>query len=498
MHLFKLTEWCFIYTQPGVEHIHIDDERGSGYIYREGELHLIRYERDIRYGVINYQNELLEIRKKRCHIDSLMKDIKRGACKLIKKNGKKYDIDAMEAYALLYGRRKMLGQEKKIAASISHYPKRRDTSVIILDLETRGYKTLKCDEYSFFYVIDGACYRWLSFDDNEIVKYDSDLNEIWKYEYQGQDPRVMRPIKKYVDYKATVIFNISAVPKGKLLDDLAAQGELSSLSKEDGSVNWHRTFPIQVDDCQRLTEDTLVLFSGNELFVLDGDSGETVSVIPTGLNMQTTSVFIIVMSPHVYLFSKAENVLQIYDIESMDCLRQIEGTECGGNFYYEPKMVGGKLFVPLGAGSYCSPLLVIDGDDIYSPIEHEVEPEFCISTPDADNPAIIMEVNHPCLGDVLRLAEIYALEHAEKQGNEGRRLGSNPHFDGRVILKYSGCIADRKEAIEKLDILKERFDFYAQDSVYICRSGDGSRYATLEYELESECEIGVRSQYLLI
>jgi len=485
MNVFKLLGWWKAYRHPINERLVIDDKRGSGYVLKGDKLTLERYESTVRYGLLKFQNIIYEPQTTRFGDAYLMEQIQQGNVRLLDEEGNKQDLSDIVVYILVSEASSK--QDDVLVSFIYDYPDDGDDSIIVLDTQTGEFRLKATPRHTLFFTVDSELYSEYAFFDGEISRLDHSFNKIWSYKYDGDRPTIVRS-RSLASFPNHIVFNLTAIPK-QGIEGLATEGQLCALNKADGSVKWKCTFDYQVDDlCRVGGDDSIVLFSADELILLNGESGDIIQIIHTGLDKQTGTVFIQVLGAYLFLFCRKGptqakgNLMQVYDTSTWECVRQVQGEELGGVFYQLPQTVDDKVFVPIET-RFGSSMLVIDINDIQSPIEFEQEPEFIISTPDENNRAIVMEVNYPELGDVLRLAEIQGLKHAEEQGDEGRGLGSSQHFDGRVILKYSGCTADRREAIEKLDMLKERFDFYAKEDTFICRSGDGKRYATLEYEL---------------
>lgn len=454
------------------------DGRGSLYSYKEGSLRLEKYENQKIYGIAHYMGEKLIVRGVRNDPPSLSMTVTGDYLDVQNACGKRIELSPVEKCALFYSFNTL---DSLVYFKMEGYPCEDDISLARVDMAIGAVKIipLSTDEkYMRAQDIDGDCYG-ISGPRKAIIKYNNSLEKVWEYAFEGQKPSVVKLVFG-ISYKDTVNYNLRMKEERRQRLD----GEIFSFAKEDGAVRWTQKFPFQIEDCVLLPRERLAAISSNELYVLNANSGEILISIGTGLPPQNCSSYLHASESHLFVFSKKDQLFQIYDMESWQCVRTVRGAEIGLHFDYPGTIIKDHLFLTvriLEDNYFCGGCLVIDLKNVHSPVEFEKEPVFQITPPSAENGALILEVEHGDLGDVLRLAEIYGLKHATLNGNTGNGLGGNSEFNGKVILRYGGFIADRVEAHAKLDILKERFEYYAKEDRIRC--GKKLNAVTFDYEL---------------
>lgn len=455
------------------------DSRGSHYSYEDGAFRLERYENQTIDGITHYLGRQLIVRSARNTPPSLSSAVMGSYIDVQSMEGEKVELSPLEKYALFFS----FGHACKVPIffKIENYPREEDITLVCIDMASGAVMNIPLPQdgkYIRLQEIDGDCYG-VNGPRNAVIKYNKELEKLWEYEFDGQDPSTVKLLYG-ISYKDTVIYNLRMRQERRQRLD----GEIFSFAKEDGAVRWTQKFLFQVEDCVLLPNERLAVLSNNELYILDANSGEILKSVNTGLAPQNCSAYLHASDTHLFVFSKKERIFQIYDFGAWQCLRTVNGAEMGLYFDRPGTIIIDYLFLPiriLEDNYYCGGYLIIDLKEVHLPIEFEKEPEFKITSPTPKNGSVTLAVEHDKLGDVLRLAEIYGLKYAALNGNSGDGLGGNPDFNGKIILRYGGCKDDRTDVLAKMDILKERFEYYAKEDRIRC--GKKVNPVTFDYEL---------------
>lgn len=461
----------------------LNDGWGGRYLF-DGELRQLAYTSNIWEGDVLFMGEWLSTPHPRSwEKDDFNSLIIAGKVVAVNTEGEVRPLNALQTRAIFRSLSTPL--VSSVAFPIDNYPTVGVSSLARVD-KTTGFSThiLLTDEQSYLRpnTIDDEVYC-ISRPENKVIKYDKDLKLCWEYAFTGTTPNVIRFVEA-INYKDSVIYNLR-MSDNHPEPHCRRDGEIVSFAKADGRVLWSRTFAYQVEDCVLLASGRLLVISSGTLYELDAETGEILASVVTGLEARHSGTFLHTLKQYLIVISRRERRLQVYDTVSWQCMREFDAKAEGFNFVRVGHIVDERLvmFVTVGRDNYNSGgCLIIDFNDILAPLEYETEPEMTIIHPSAEQGDLVLEMHHADLGDVLRLVEVIGMIQAAQHGFlAGGTPPKCPEFNGRVVLRYSGCSAPREEAIAKLDILKERFDAFAKEYRHYC--GKKKKHVTFHYEL---------------
>jgi hypothetical protein len=126
-------------------------------------------------------------------------------------------------------------------------------------------------------------------------------------------------------------------------------------------------------------------------------------------------------------------------------------------------------------------LAEIDLDTLDMTPEYEPEPNLNIQIPNEGYAPITMTTDGEYLGDLLRYVEFTALELTAREGNEGRGLGCNKHFNGEIQITCRNTETDGFNAEECFGRLKDAIEREA--SSWGMRCGRREQPITFSYKL---------------
>jgi hypothetical protein len=480
MKLFYIYCDSYFSFDTKIKSIYFSDLKGSKFNFSGKNISLEQYIEDIYYTTYFYKGEEVDIFLKygASYGDSNLAENK-NILFLSKKN--KLSLDIPTQYALLYGTK-----EKSSEILVSDY----ENTTIRYDFDNHTYQLFSYQGFSPCYY--GGEYYHIP-QAPFIMKVDDGFNIKWQVDKNNSEEDITYP--RFVDgnakkpialYNNTLIVNLSAkyTEQESLTEKLYKSdgsfhgmgkeaffidGTLYCLYKEDGTVKWTQTFPVQIDDFTQLNEEQVVVASERYLYIVSCETGDIVNTIDTeirqGERQECISISLLIHGDYLFVFGFKDCCLQIWDKNTLTKLRTIDAREQGWQFAcLRPKVIDHQIFVPItlkGDELSGGAIFVIDANDIHAKVEVEEGPEFIQSLPSKDKPSgIHFSVDHPDWGHVLRFAERELLKAV--------LLYSSPdyqkYFTPRTVhLSHSGYSAEKALVQEKMDIFKNRFERYVQE-----------------------------------
>jgi hypothetical protein len=315
----------------------------------------------------------------------------------------------------------------------------------------------------------------------ELVKYDDNLQECWNLKAKGGFPHV-KFSRHLLNVKITIIYKfITQKTRGRRFD-----GEVFCLNKNDGTLVWKRKFDCQIDDCQLLDENRVVLYTGNELQILDVTTGDTQKTITTDFIIDNSAKFIFIADGYLLLCNEKETCINVYQISDFECVKHLV-LPTDTRFKYEPVALDGKVYLSGGIPALGEGMFVIDLYDLDTPLQLEQEPELNITLPTKDDGKVLIEVSDIAIDELVRFGEWVIYRQMVDNGINIHRNGykENKLFNGQVLLKCHNliCDADLKETYKTTMI--ERMKIIA-DSVGVSglRCGKGENSVSLQIEFD--------------
>jgi len=324
---------------------------------------------------------------------------------------------------------------------------------------------------------ENSYFDW-SFFEIDLLSMDQEkLTENWCFQLHCNKKNV-RPKIVYGHHKSRllevkqrknniVVFNISSVLKSRYRkmqivdrdgsaseyerpDPYFKDGKLVGLSLDKGELIWEANFEYQVDDILLIQTNKILVTTERELVILDGATGAEINRWDSGIRdaeerVQTGSNQLLLIEDKVFHISYKDCRIQIYQEETMELLRTIDGVERGLQFGADrPKIFEKTVFLPVdlryepfSGGAW----LVFDVDKWDAELEFEEEPNFKITCPTKEEPGIITcEVDHPDWGTMLRFAERKLTTAVVENSAEYAKKFFKPR---KLKLTYSGFEAQR-------------------------------------------------------
>jgi len=454
-----------VFVNPAINGVEFSDLRGSAYVFDKSDLLLLRYSRERYFSTHLYKGKPLQVflQPNLSLSASHEKLFDEGGIFFTDLNGVEIDLPIEAAFPFFYS----FGGNKEYF--IGEYTESNILKLIVFNMVDESFQTYEDPISPPTHYLDGEFYI-LGTGYAVLAKLNKDIQIDWIV--QDKTPNVRGHFSERMAHifeqgEALVAnFSMVSTPISK------TDGKLLSVDKRDGSENWHTMFDFPISECQRLNTDQLILYSGGLLYVVNANDGTIVQSAPTQLEA-LLGVSLVLTERYLYLFSKEDQCVQIMDKTDFASLRVLNTKQQGWGYHKEPQVIDDKIFIRMTMPSEFAGWLVIDESDIHAPLEIERGPDIDLTLPSDESGSIVMHVDHPNWGDVVRFAEWHGMQAVSDASKDWRHLDYNKYFNGKIHLEYSGY-QDSKEVVEeKMLVLKERFEHYAKTNNY--NSGNWSK-----------------------
>lgn len=373
------------------------------------------------------------------------------------------------------------------------YPRWGKNTLFFFDLDSLNYVKKEYKHKKLNSTADGV---FLCSHSN-IIKVGQDLEVVW----ESPDLKFSRN-SYHGSYRASyvtpwrnsrVFFNGRARtevrldnPDSDFCDSNFKDGTLYCLDDLTGAKIWLCDFEYAIDDFL-IHNNKIVVYTFNQIHILNADSGETEHIIDNG---RTRTIYkacarppeLFVVENFLYMPWHDDSCIFVYRLSDYGLEGVIDLP--AGNHVKQWQLHDeetGQIYVILhnrneGFDFHRESLLQFHPNEIGQPVEIEQGPKTQITLKPCDNgkQSLWVEMESPSLDDALRFGELHTQNHAFIHGHS--QIDRNPPtegFNGQVHFILTGCQAPEAEIREKLDIMQKRFNLWADKEGII--AGDHSR-----------------------
>ncbi|TCS36775.1 hypothetical protein BCF53_12249 [Reinekea marinisedimentorum] len=310
--------------------------------------------------------------------------------------------------------------------------------------------------------------------------YDLNWEEQWSFIGARNKP-LMHLFDWVVEVQDNLIMNWTMERKSQQ----TSNGELRCLSTSGGSLIWSQVFPHQVDSIQKENEETVLVLSSSKLYRLNAKTGNIIAELNTGFANLVKSHYLFLADEFCFVVNTKERIALIVQLDNfciVDTLDLAAHKLAFGN-HSEPLKIGRNVHFRFNASGFQELIAEINLDTLDLTFEEEHQPSLQVTIPNEGYSPITIATDSEYIGDLLRYVEFTALELAEREGNEGRGLAHNKHFNGVISItgkdidsdgfNLDDCFRRLKNAVEK------------ECGEWGMRCGRGKNPITVEYQFES-------------
>jgi len=303
--------------------------------------------------------------------------------------------------------------------------------------------------------------------------------KLWNYKGKRNKP-LMANFDWLLEFQSGLVMNWTMERDAKT----TSSGEIHCISIDDGSLLWTQRFPHQVDSLQKENDDTFLALASDKLYRLASATGDVIATLDTGFSNILNSHFLFIADEFCFAFNSEEQIMHIIHLDEFRIVDTLNMQGRKERFAtYAPKKIGRKVYVSIKLSGFQQMLAEIDLDALDLNFEYEHQPNLNIVVPTDGYGPITMTADGEYLGDLLRYIEFTAVELAEREGNEGRSLGSNKHFNGVISVTCRNTDTDGfnlEDCFRRLKAAIER-----ETNRWGMRCGKGKNPITFEYRFES-------------
>jgi len=380
---------------------------------------------------------------------------------------------------------------------VRNYPKKRDRRLVILDFNNQTVIDNNLDSI-FYKQIDDSIYEFND-DNNEVVKRDLLLNNLWSFKPKFQATKASGFIKwqdkffVFLGPKEESMFTENSKPRLTF-----SGGSVFGFNDIDGTVIWELDIPEAIDD-MRLHNDMLYIAIYAQLRVINPLNGEIIKVIETGTSLpdyRQFSAHVFVDDNYIFYTHAEDEVLIIYDVNTYELVHKVSlPVDHQPQWHQFTDENTGKHYFTVNNNSQFvarSPVLEVDPANLLSHVEFEVEPEktveFISVNGDASQQELVITMTSESLDDALRFGEIHTRDLTQHHSFNHYGMsfaGRKPTetFNGTVRFVLSGCNADKNLITERLAIMEKRFDIWVEDEgFYACTDNSVLTHLVTEYK----------------
>ena len=471
-----------VLTQQGIlfSTLNSSTKNGALFEWKDNRLALKNYSFESLIGSIYYENNWLLAYEQQNIINHTVEKVRHGQCYFRNEDGEKMELPEILTICLVSNITYLADPSPQFTFICSNFEKHAETkayaSLISFDPLNNTFKTVPFEQTSLSY-IDGAMYAVGGRNEaKEVIRYNSSLEIEWRFSVKGDTPNT-RFSQRPIENDKSIIVNLIAQRQGRRSID----GELFCLAKDDGSIIWRRKLPFTIQDCKRLSNNRLVIYTESNLHVLCPDTGETLKSVSTEFDVFPCSVHLFVYDSLLFVVNSKQSIIQIYDADSIQCIRKINVTEYGWLLTHRFKIVGDRIYLGISDKHIYPSLLIIDPADIQAPLEIEASPGFIFTSPSESQSHILIEIENISIDDLIRFGEATILEQIRDHGKNFFNNSPNKYFDGHALLKIKGLLNNTIEEVEEyLDMMVERVNFFAEQDGFRCGKGKKQGHMTLQ------------------
>lgn len=249
---------------------------------------------------------------------------------------------------------------------------------------------------------------------------------------------------------------------------------LYCLKSGDGKLLWEASFKYAIDDFL-IHENKIFVYTFNQVHILNAASGELEHIIDNG---RTRTIYkacarppeLFIADGLLYMPWHDDSCIFVYRLSDYSLAGVIELP--AGHHVMQWQLHDestGQIYVTLhnrneGFDFHRESLLQFHPNEIGQSIEIEQGPKTqIILKPCGDGKqSLWVEMESPSLDDALRFGELHTQNHAFIHGHS--QIDRNPpteDFNGQVHFVLTGCTAPETEIQEKLEIMRKRFNHWA-------------------------------------
>lgn len=464
---------------------------------------LIEYGFDDLYGVVSQQgNPLLIYQNMDRETQEIREDVEAENsiwAEDIDKNKINLSPEKLALYYYYAPYYKVINDKINYGSFIRLFPSDGSRTLLSYDFYSDTFFCKHGKDAYFEQKIDEDCYVYTPFKIRYVKaeRYDTQLNLIWSHEEKARTPYVMDS-DKFIDNGQSVIRNFKYEHVETTRIDGSGQkvgaveyinGEIYCFAKSDGEILWKRQFEKMVDNLIAFDDQRLLAYTNSEFHLLDRENGTSLEVASTPViydKFFRAESHLLIHQGYLFLCHDKAKQLLIYDIKSMQCIRQ-ENIETLGTRVSRLYALGNKVYITLNLprkmASVWSGLLEIDCDDIQAPLNIEDDNVFELIDSTAEDGCITLIAYGLRIDDIVRLGEYQILEQMQIYGKGFfNETTVNKDFNGTVKLIIRNCLSEPEQVHEIVSMMEKRFEYFIKDADYKDGKGKGLCQLILDVE----------------
>ncbi|TCS33710.1 hypothetical protein BCF53_1502 [Reinekea marinisedimentorum] len=310
--------------------------------------------------------------------------------------------------------------------------------------------------------------------------YDFAFNERWCRVFEPKERPLALGKNRFLDYGDSAVVNLCMERDVTV----SSYGEVCCLSLTDGASKWSASFPHAVDSIEKESDSTLLVLASGTLYRLSALTGEVLQTLSTGFENRLRKHFTFMADEYCFLFSIVNKLMHVVDLECFSIVKTLDLQDRKETFYHNEMLkIDRSVYFQMNASSYQKITAEVNLDTLDLTYEDEHQPNLNISIPTKGYEPITITTEGEYLGDLLRYLEFTVLELAEREGNQGRGLSFNKHFDGVISVTCLNTDADGFSLDDCFRRLKYVIENDAASWGIFC--GKGKNPITFEYKFES-------------
>ena len=380
------------------------------------------------------------------------------------------------------------------------FPEEGYNSLLSYNVDSDKYYSLHGRYMYFPQKIGDDCYVSVSYKRgySSVERYNPELNLQWSYEEKASVPYTMDR-DNFIDNGDSVVRNFKYEKlKTSRVDESGQRipaaeyinGEIYCFAKADGKILWKRQFEKQVDNLISFDNERLLAYTCSDLHLLDRENGESLEIFSTPITHDTyfrAESRLLIHQGFLFLCHGKANQLLIYDIKTMQCVRE-ENIDALGSRMSCLYALENRVYVTFNlyrkVSLPWSGLLEIDCDDIQAPLEIEDDNVFKLIDSTAEDGCITLIADGLRIDDIVRLGEYQLLEQMQIYGkcffNE---TTVNKDFNGFVKLVIRNCLTEPERVQEIVAMMEKRFEYFIKDADY--KDGKGKALCRFSVEVRN-------------
>lgn len=246
---------------------------------------------------------------------------------------------------------------------------------------------------------------------------------------------------------------------------------------------WSKSFPHVVDGLEKESDETFLALVSGKLHRISASTGENLLSLDTGFENAINKHFSIMADEYCFIFSQAQKLVHIVELASFKIKKTLNLTD-RKEVLIEKGLtkIGRSVYFCMNASGFQKLIFEINLDTLDLTFEEEPQPDLNISIPTEGYEPITIETDGEYIGDLIRYLDFTALEIAEREGDVGRGLGSNKHFNGVILVTCLNTDADGFNLDDSFRRLKYAIE--KETASWGMRCGKGITPITFEYQFE--------------